>query len=200
MASIWVDLAISKREEAFPASSSSGMLFDEYFADELVDLGKYEAAEKIIQTLPSVAKLHPEDVFGFQAFRRDLLVKVNIGLHRYREAVLEANVPADCPTHGWSLATGEAQILIGNGNSAKQLFAADKAYPGLYKLYAELIDLTERDDVRAKEIARKIIAYWHKEQDYEIYELEFCEQAMLQKKCVNAARLLATEVERLKLL
>jgi hypothetical protein len=66
------------------------------------------------------------------------------------------------------------------------------------KLYNQILELPDEDNARAKNIADSAITLWQNDHENGVFELEFCQQVMLQKKCFYAARLLSDQVSWIK--
>jgi tetratricopeptide (TPR) repeat protein len=194
-ASLWADRAIEVKAHANPV----GGIRDEVLADDLLALGKYKEAEKVLQSLPPVGLLHKKHTAAFEVYRRELLGRGYIGQGKLKEALQELRKPivaASTDRAELDFHAGEALVLLNDKGTAKQMFAEDsrRCFVKEANLYDQLLDLADEDNERAKTIADTAISLWQNDVCDGVFELEFCEQVMLQKKCFYAARLLSNQV------
>ena len=198
-ASLWADRAVHLGASAHLVAGIN----EEILADDLLALGKYQEAEMVISKLPPVIRLHREYTAVFEVYRRELLGRAYIGQGKFKEALQELRTPvvaessdrADLNFHA-----GEALLLLNDKNTAKQMFA--QAPRGCYKeeanLYNQILDLADEDNARAKIIADEALFLWQDDHQNGVFELEFCEQIMLQKKCFGAAQIMTNRVLGIK--
>jgi len=188
-ASFWADEAMQKIELTTPVDN----ICDEFFVESLLSIGKYKQAERLTRILPPLVHPHLKDASDLPEYRQNLRFKALNGLHLYITAAMEASNSEISSNKDFNV--GEALLAIGLGERAKQVF---KYYPQLADEYNQLLELVTGDNTRAEQLAQKWISIWSDSEGERIYELEFCEDMMLRKKCFKAANILAQEANRIK--
>jgi tetratricopeptide (TPR) repeat protein len=177
-----------------------GGIDEEILADNLLALGRYQEAESVISSLPPVVRLHTECTTTCEVYRRELLGRAYIGQGKYKEALQVLVLPkivesSDCAD--LNLHAGEAFLLLDDKDTAKHMFA-EIFYKKEAAVYNQLLELADEDNARAKTIVNEAFSLWQDDHQNGVFELEFCEQIMLQRKCFGAAQIIANRVVGIK--
>jgi tetratricopeptide (TPR) repeat protein len=203
-ASLWADRTLKTKAYADPV----GNIRDEILVENLLALGKYKEAERVILSLPPVTRIHTErthvqHIDIFEMCRHESLSRAYVGQGKYQEALRELRKPIVAKTTEKAFLdfhSGKALLLLNDRDTAKQMFAKDPrhCYVKEANVYNQLLELVDEENGRANDIANAAIALWQTNHYDGVFELEFCEQVLLQKKCFYAARMLSNQVSWIK--
>jgi tetratricopeptide (TPR) repeat protein len=180
---------------------------EEYFAGDLITLGRYSAAKKVLETLRPVEDIpfEKQNPGPFRAYRQQLMGQALLGMHEYSEAivVLRREVPdlhkENSTRFYLTLYLAYAYLGLGDNQLALKTFSQLPHWNQTNDTYEAMCQLragdaaSARKVISAAEVREKILDLDN------IFDFDFASDLLLSNGFTKEAKVVAAKAQELRL-